>query len=1003
MSLPLLAIRRHVVTTALSLVLLLMGAVAYQQLSLDRMPKLNIPVLTVATSLPGADPDTVAKSLTAPIEAQLNTVSGLDTLSSVSGQGTSNVTLTFTSDTDMSVALADVQSKLERVRRALPEEAGSPAVFKMDLNAEPVIQLMLTTENASRTAVTTVAKSVKKRLEGLAGVGEVQLSGTQEEMLLVSLDKSAMAANRVTVSDVQGAILNNHLQPAAGKARFSERDYSLKLDFEAGTPEELGAMLLSVREGAPLRLRDVAVITRAPDTAKQVARFNGQAGVAIRITKAEDANPVTVVDSVQARIAEMQASLPAGMRITVASEEAKPIRDLVDALGAHLVEGTLLTGFIIWLFLKNVRATLIVAVAIPVSLLGALAAFQLFDYTLNSFTLLALLLLIGVVVDDTIVVLDNIYRVQEKEGLRGEAAAAKGADGVLFSVSAATLALVAIFGPVMYLGGVMGQVFLPFAAVVTVGVLVSWFVAVTLTPMLCAKFLTYERSNNVIGQWLESSFQRLEKGYTASLSLALRHRKKVLFGAFLTLVPAGFFLMALEKGFMPTQSTGRLTVRVELAAGMPVALIDQKLKTVERVIQASPEVESTLATYQESGRSGTAAASVTITLKALDAHKQAAVIAKLNKQLLQVDGVRATTSASQGGGGDPGLRFNLVGPDMPTVAKASEQLSATLRQNPVTASLRNNLNLSSPQLTLSLNQEAASQRGVTGAEVSRGIAAATGELIAGYYTGLDGERYPIKISAEGGALNNSDALLSLKVRGYNQQLYPLREVVNVKLEGAASTITRESQQYAVSFFGVTNGAMGTAIDIIESATEGLPDGIYTTFSGQAKEFSKLGKSLGLVLLSALLLLYLVMASQFNNYRQPWILMLAQPLAAFGGLGALWVAGQTLNIYSMVGLVLLIGLTAKTGVLLVDRANQRRGEGMSSTAAMMAAAPERLRPILMTALTVIASLLPASLGFGAGAENNGPLAVAVIGGMLSATLLTLYVVPLAYAGKQPSGI
>lgn len=996
LSLPLFAIRRHVLTATLSLVLLLMGVVAYFQLSLDRMPKISIPALTVVTTLPGADPDTVAKSITTPIESQLNTISGLDTLSSISGQGVSNITLSFTADKDMQEALTDVQSKLERVRRTLPEDAESPQVIKIDMNAEPIIQLILTSPTVDIPALTVAAKQVQKRLEGLMGVGEVRLSGVQEEILEVALRDAALTAYGLTVGDVLSAIKANHLQPAAGKARLPTRDYAMRLAFEAVDPESLASITVGTKDGAAIRLRDVADVVRTQDKARQVARFNGVPGVAISITKAEEANPVTVVDLVQERVAELQGSLPEGVSLTVASEEAKPIRDLVQALADHLIEGTILTALVIWLFLKNLRATVIVAVAIPVSLLGAVAAFQWLGYTLNSFTLLALLLLIGIVVDDAIVVLENIYRVQETEGLSGEQAAAKGSEEVLFSVAAATLTLVAIFGPIMYLDGVIGQIFQPFAAVVTVGVMVSWFVAVTLTPMLCAKFLRHESHPGKASVWLETQFRRLETGYRNSLSWSLSHGRLVMIGAFATMIPAFFILQSLEKGFIPSQDTGRLSVRVELAAGMPSEQIDAKLKRVEELLQAEPDVATVLMTYREAGRTGAPAASAALTLVEERTKDQMTVINDLNRVLATVDGVRATASAPASGGGGAALQFSLVGPSMDVVAAAGEQLMQALRKEPITASVRSNLDLASPQITVTLDREAAGLRGVSAQDVGRVVSAGTGELVAGYYTGLDGERHSIKLTTERkDTLENLDDLLAMTVRGAQGQRVPLSEVVIVRTEGAASAVTRESQQYAVRFFGEPNGALGDATAIIEEAAKRLPEGTYLLYSGQAKEFKKMGKSLGLVLLAALLLLYLVMASQFNGYKQPGVIMLAQPLAALGGLGALWAVGHSLNIYSMVGLVLLVGLTAKTGILLVDRANQMQAKGLSPQDAMLHAAPERLRPVLMTALTVVASLFPAALGLGAGSEYNGPLAVAVIGGMISATALTLYVIPIAY--------
>ena len=999
MNLPLFAIRRHVLTSALSLMVLLAGVLAYRGLPLDRMPKINVPVLSVVTTFTGADPETVAKSVTTPLESQLNTISGVDTLSSVSGQGTSVITLSFNSSKNLQEAMTDVQSKLERAKRSLPEEADTPFVLKFDFNSQPVVQLMLTSSVLSRKELTVQANNVKKRLEGVIGVGEVALSGTEEEVIRVTLREADLAARGLTIADVVSAIQRNHLQPAAGKAKLAQRDFALKLDFEVRDPVALGAMTVAVKNGERTVLRDVASIALASADTLQIARFNGVEGVSIGITKSDDANTVDLTKALTEKVAEIQPSLPASAKLEVASEESKPVRDVVDALRNHLIEGTLLTALVIWLFLRNVRATLIVAAAIPVSLMGALAAFEVLGYTLNSFTLLALLLLIGIVVDDAIVVLENVFRVQETEGLTGEAAAEKGAGEMLFSVAATTLTLVAIFAPIMYLSGVLGQVFLPFAAVVTVGVLVSWFVAVTLTPMLCARYLKHESSQSKVSLKLEKFFNAMEVGYRRSLTVVVKRPGLVILLALSTTIPAVAMLGGVEKGFLPTQNTGKLQVRLEFAAGAPAATVSAKLAEVESMVKADTGVDTVLSTYRESGRDGSPQASLAISLKNADTQPEA--VSRLNKNLALLDGVRATAGASEGGAGGAGMQFNLIGPSQAGVANASEVMLLALKQNPVTASLRHNLSLASPQATLTVDRDKAGLLGVNAAEVGQAISATTGNMTLGYYNGTDGERHPIKVYTD--AYGNSSSLenmLSAKVRGADGNLYPLSAVTDSKIEGAASSVTRVSQQYAVRFSGTPNGAMGAAVDTINAAAANLGPGFSVTYAGQAAEFSKMGKSLGAVLLAALVLLYLVMASQFNNYRQPAIIMLTQPLAIIGGIGALWVAGGSLNIYSMVGMVLLIGLTAKTGILLMDRANQLQATGLTPRDAILLAAPQRLRPILMTALTVIVSLFPAALGFGPGAENNGPLSLVVVGGMLSSTLLTLYVIPAAYLKWAP---
>lgn len=997
MSLPRLFIQRHVLTMALSLVVVLAGVVGYTGLPLERMPKIDFPVFTVVTALSGASPDTVAQVLTEPLESKLNTVSGLDTMTSVSGVGVSTITLTFVDGVDAQEALTDVQSKVEQAKRELPDDATAPVVMKFDINAQPVIQLTLNSSAHTLPQLSSLANRVRERLEGLWGVGSVDLRGTRDEEILIRVNEQALAARGLSISDISSTFAKNHIRPAGGRIRSQERDFMVDMDFELRTPAQLERLPVAYLEGALVRLGDIADIELGASDERQFAFFNSEPGIALSVTKTEDANAVEVVDAVTAKLPELRAMLPDNVTLTLAHEESKPIKDIVGALKDHLVEGTLFTAVVIWLFLTNVRATVIIATAIPVSLLGAVASFQFLGYTLNSFTLLALLLLIGIVVDDAIVVLENIYRKQEKEGLSPTEAAAQGAEGVMFAVAASTLTLVSIFAPIMYLDGVLGQVFLPFAAIVTVGVLVSWAVAITLTPMLCARYLRHNAHPGLIATKLNAGFSMLEQRYGAILQHALRHRVLVMGLAALTLVPAVWFVMSLEKGFLPTQDTGRLSVRVEYPAGDPGESVMHKLAALEAAIRTVPEVKDVLMTYREAGRSGSPNASVDVVLADERIRSQTEIVNQLNGALRALDGQRAFASASDGPGGGPPLQFNLIGPSQAAIARTSEEMLEYLRATPVLSGIRNNLNLSTPQVTVEIDRERAATLGVTAQEIGQAVAALTGQLTLASYTAADGERYDIRVQTHiDGKVVTPEALMQARVRTLKGGLVPLSEVARPVIEGAAGAVTRVSQRYAVSFTATPNGSMGEATSLIEAFREKLPPGFDITYSGQSAEFKKVGKSIGLVLGASALLLYLVMASQFNSYLQPGIIMLTQPLAAIGGVGALWLTGQTLNIYSMVGLVLLIGLTAKTGILLVDRANQLVSEGLSTREAILQASPERLRPILMTALTVLTSLAPAALGLGPGAENNGPLAIAVIGGMLSSTALTLFVIPAAYS-------
>jgi HAE1 family hydrophobic/amphiphilic exporter-1 len=1001
MNLPHLAVSRHVLAACLSLVIALVGLIAYGRLGVDRNPNIDVPTLTISTTLPGAAPATVSRTVTEPLESRLNTISGVDTMSSTSTTGRSTITVNFVSDKNMAEALNDVQARLNQARRDLPSDADAPVVQKFDPNLTPTMWLTLTAPELSGLELTALAKRVQKRLETLDGVGEVQVRGETERTLYVTVNERELASLNLGVNEIQAAFAARHLNTAVGRLRTEGREYQVEADFELNTPELLATLAVAQRGERTVRLAEIAHIEEGPAATRSLARFNGEPVVALGIVKSSGANPVTVIDRVRARMDEVQATLPAGAKLDVMTDEGKPIRAMVGALQSHLLEGTLLTALIVWLFLKSVRATGIVATAIPVSLLGAVASLYIAGYTFNSFTLLALLLLIGVVVDDAIVVLENIYRIREEDPTQDrEAAASHGAQEVLFAVMASTLTLVCVFGPVVFLPGIMGQFFKSFAVTVVVGVLVSWFVSLTLTPMLCAKFLRVAGEPRGVYRWFERGFQALDGGYRRVLAMALAWPKLVLLVAFATLVPAGWLLSIAKTEFIPVVDEGRLSVSLSLPSGHGRERIEALAREAEALVRATPDVRGMLTSFFDGGRSGSDALSLTLVLDEGRSRGQAAVMRELQDRLKTNPAWRAqVTPASSMGGGPSGapLTFYLLGPDYASLTETAESLQATLMAAPGLSNLRNNLNTGLPQLAVQLDTTEIARLGISARDVATALATLTGQTTLGRYTAADGERHDIVLRAKAGLTPQGTGVFEqMKVRTRTGDFVPLSSVIRTAPQGAPAALQRVNQQFAVTYFGNPQVSMGEALATVRQAADALPAGYSIEFAGQAKELQQTGGNLAMVFGLALVLLYFVLASQFNSYGQPLIVMLAQPLAVIGGIGALVATGQTLNIYSVIGLVLLVGLVAKNSILLVDRTNQLLAHGYGVADALRQACPERLRPVLMTSLTVMLAMFPAALGLGAGAENNQPLAIAIIGGMASSTLLTLGVVPAAYS-------
>lgn len=1002
MNLPGLSISRHVLAACLSLVILLCGALGYSKLGVDRMPNVDFPVLSVVTSIKGAAPDTVAKTVSQVLESNLNTIAGIDEISSSSSQGVSIITIKFTDQKNLQEAFTDVQTKVQEATRSLPDDADTPTISKFDMSAQPVLWLTLT-GNSDIQALTRKSVDVRRALETVPGVGQVQVTGGLSRTLQVSVDEAKLAAANLTFSDIATAFAAHHVQSSGGKLRTAGRDYQVKVDFEFADKASLAELPIALRNGETTRLRDVATIDYAPEESRTFARFEGARAVAIGVVKVSGSNSVEVIDNIKNRITtQIEPSLKGQYTLAVASDEGKSIRAVVGALKEHLFEGTLLTALIVWVFLKSVRATLIVATAIPVSLAGAVAAMWWSGFTFNSFTLLAMLLLIGVVVDDAIVVLEAIFHKRELEpNLSAEEAARKGSSQVMFAVMAATLTLVCIFMPVAFMDGTLGKFFKSFAVVVTLGVLVSWFVSMTLTPMLASRYLKVTPVDGPVGKRLEAGLRAVERTYTSLLSWCLGHRKTVLLLAALSLVPAVGLLGAVKKGFTPDANEGRISVSVEVPAGLPKAELNEKMARLEAVVRTEPSVLTILTTFRESGNSGSESASLFVTMKDGTEDEQPAVMARLTDAVAKIDGLKTAvsraSSAGGGGGGRGSLAFTLRGPDYTELAKTAADLEAKLRTKPGMQSVKSDASLAAPQATMRIDRIAAGRLGVSGTAVAQAIGAMTGATDMGKYTDADGERYSVILrGAHAEFMPSPDMLTRTYVRSSTNELVRLSDVVRIVIEGAPRTVSRFNQQYAVTFSGSPTIALGDAVALVDAEAKMLPTEMTISYAGQTQEFKKIATTLGVTLLIAVVMLYLVLASQFNSYGQPFLVMLAQPLAIIGGIGGLWVAGQTLNIYSMIGLVLLLGLVAKNSILLVDRANQLRIDGLAAHDAIRQACPERLRPVLMTSLTIILSMFPAALGFGAGSENNAPLAVAVIGGMISSTLLTLLVVPAAYS-------
>jgi len=1004
MTLPEISIERHVLAWMLSAILVLFGLVSFSNIGVDRYPYIDFPMISVTTALPGANPEIVDTSITSLIETAVNAVPGIEHVQSDSSPGASVVRITFQLSKNIDVAFNEVQAKVNQVLRDLPNDADPPIVAKVEFGAIPIMWIALQGDRTVQQLNQYARTVIKKRLENIDGIGEVRLGGKRDRTIRVNLDIERMNAYGVTTQDLIRAFDSEHFQMPGGFLVGKTNEYLIKLDLEFHQPADLEKMIVSYREGAPIRLRDVAQIEDGLADNRQLARFNDDTTVSLGIVKVTGSNAVAIIDAINERLYdELIPQLPPGMTISIASNDADLINELVEALEEHLLLGTLLTALVVWLFLKNFRATLIIAIAIPVSLFGAISVMYFFGYTFNTMTLLGLLLLIGIVVDDAIVVLENIYRHREEIDPDPKSAALNGTNQVVFAVVAASFTLVSIFAPVTFMQGIIGSFFRSFAVVITFGVLVSLFVSVTLTPMLCSRYLQVTKQHSLIYRVLEGMFRTLERFYRWLLSIALNFRWLVVLITIIAVYPSGFFMGELGKGFMPEEDEGRFIIAFKTPLGSTLEYTDERLAAVEKQLAQHSELASWLTTVGtgQTGQANRGTIFIRLTPREQRSQHMYRIIDELREELTTIPGIKTFPGPVPSLGGQRGepLQFVLLGPDVSSVAKWSNRLLQELNTKPELGNIDLDLQLDLPQLTLHIDRTRAQDAGLSTSDIALAVNVLAGGLDVAKYNDLpgDGERYNVRLKGKEGSFESPSDLNNIYLRNRDGLLLRLDTVATLEQGVGPAVVTRFDMRYSGNFFATPTISEGEAAEIVkQTADELLPPSYQVKMIGRAEEFEKTGKYMLFAFVAAIVLVYMVLASQFNSFIQPFIIMVAQPLAIVGGVAGLWIADMTLNMFSMMGLVLLMGLVAKNSILLIDLTNQYRADGRGINEALLEACPLRLRPVLMTALTIIITMLPAALGWGAGADTNGPLAVTIIGGMVTSTLLTLVIVPAVYS-------
>ena len=992
------SIRRPVLASMISLALVLFGVIGYTQLAVREFPDVDAPIVSVTTVLPGANPQVVESAVTDILEEELSTVEGLRTLTSSSGEGVSNITLEFHLERGVEAAAQDTRDKVARIRERLPEDVEEPVVAKQDADAQPFFWLALSGENYDLLQLSDIGdRLVKSRLQTLPGVGQARIFGERRFSMRVWLSASELSARGVTVQDVQQAIRSRNVEVPAGRIESERREFTVRSLGELKTPEEFGNLVVSNTDGILLKLKDLGRVELGPEDERSALRFKGIQSIAIGVVRQSKSNIISVSDAISAELPRIQASLPPGVTLNIGFDQSIFVKRSIKEAEETLLIAALLVVIIIFIFLRNLRATIIPGLAIPTSIVATFAIMYFMGFSVNNFTLLALTLAIGIVVDDAIIVLENAYRHQEELGESPEEAAINGTREIAFAVLSTTIALVAVFTPLAFLKGSTGRLFNEFGVAVAGSVIISGFVALTLTPMLCAKILRVPPRHGRLFRILENGFNSLASGYARSLAFALRHRLIVV--GITALITASAFLVfrSLKREFVPAEDRGWFLTFIIAPEGSSLAYTDEYQRRAEAILSKTKDVSSFFSVVNIGD--GVSRGIIFTNLEDWSNRNRPVmdVVNEVQGQYFGIPGIFAFASNPPAFGWGSPVNFVIQHPDFELLAKGNDTLLARARQVPGLVNVDSDLRVNKPQLTVSFDRDRAEDLGVAVSDVATTLQVLLGGSQTGTFIRAN-KQYDVIVQLDPRARATPSDMTGLYVRGRDNQLVKLEALAAVQ-EGVGPRELNHFQRVrsATITASLAPGfTLGEALDSLTTiAGQVLPRGSSTALAGESRELEESGAALYFAFLLALVVVFMVLASQFESLVHPFTVLLAVPLAVTGALLTLKLAGSTLNVYSQIGMILLIGLVTKNSILLVEYINQLKERGMNTLAAAQEAGRIRLRPILMTSVATVAGAMPIALGLGAGSLSRRPLGYAIVGGLIFSTLLTLYVVPAVY--------
>jgi multidrug efflux pump len=1010
MQLPEISIRRPVFATVLSLLILLVGWVSFTRLNVREYPKIDNPVVTVETKYLGASSTVIESQVTKVLEDSLSGIEGVDVITSISRQEQSQITVNFVLSRDPDSAAADVRDKVSRVRQRLPQGIDEPVIAKVEADAFPVIWLSFSSESLSALEISDLANRIAKPMMQTApGASDVRIYGERKYSMRIWLDPDRLAAFKLTTQDVEDALRRSNLEVPAGRIESQLREFNVTASTDLQKPAEFRQIVITLVNGMPVRINDVARVEQGPLSERTATRLNGREAITLGVIRNATANPLDLSAAVRAMIPRIKEGMPPGIQIDVANDNSIFIDRSIKAVYQTILEAVVLVALVIFLFLRTLRASIIPLVTIPVSLIGTFALMALFGFTINSLTMLALVLAIGLVVDDAIVVLENIYRHIE-DGMQPFQAAIRGAKEIGFAVVAMTLTLAAVFAPLAFTPGRTGRLFAEFALALAGSVIVSGFVALTLSPMMCSKLLKHVDKPGWFDRNMEKVLVGITNGYgsvlhwtltTAQMGRLKFSRRWLVVAVMLAAAGGTWTLFKSAKSELaPLEDRGVILTVINGPDGATMDYTTRYAQAIERMGSRFPEFDRLFTVV---GNPTVAQGNVFYRALPWEERKRSTleIAREITPMVSSLPGVTAfpITPPSLGQGfRERPLNFVILTNDSyQNLAGVVRALQEEIAKNPGIVSVDTDLRLNKPEISLEVDRERAADMGVPVDAIARAVETMMGGRQVTRYK-REGEQFDVLVQTKPSDRDTPDDIEKIFVRGRNDAMIPLSALVKIREVVVPRELNHFSQRRSASITAniAPDYSLGEALAFMKQASSKvLKPGYYTDLNGTSREFTKSSGSLAIVFVLALFFIFLVLAAQFESFIDPMVIMLSVPLSMVGALWALRVSGGTLNVFSQIGLITLVGLITKHGILIVEFTNQLRQEGMDMLEAVQEAATLRLRPILMTTGAMVLGAIPLALATGAGAESRRQIGWVIVGGMSLGTLLTIFVVPTMY--------